>query len=111
MNEAEGARILAECFERAGLTIARDVRWQEGGVDVTLDGWDAARRIGFELITTEAGDREEFTPAVVAELEARMEREELFLFLVDERVVPSAEALTRAAEGFLAVLRDRAKLP
>jgi len=78
---------------------------------VTLDGFDAARRIGYEYLTTEAGDRAEFTPAVVAALEAKMARGELYLLLVDQRALPGAELLERAATGFLGELARRGRLP
>ncbi|MCA9590683.1 MAG: hypothetical protein KC657_35530 [Myxococcales bacterium] len=110
LTEAEGCEVLDACFRRAGLDVARNVVFDERGIKVTLDGWDAKARVGFELITTEAGDRAEFTPDVVAALEERMEAEELFLFLVDEQDVPSAEVLEQAAERFLALLRDQGTL-
>jgi hypothetical protein len=111
MNEREGSDLLAACFAAAGLAIERDYRFREGGVDVSLDGYDPKARIGFEFITTEAGDRAGFTPAVIEELETRMQAEELFVLLIDEADVPSREALEAAAQGFLALLRDRGRLP
>lgn len=111
MDEREGSEALALCFAEAGLKIERDYRFREGGVDVSLDGFDPVARIGFEFITTEAGDRAEFTAAVIEELETRMRAEELFVFLIDEAHVPGAETLLGAARAFLDVLRDRGKLP
>lgn len=110
MNERDGSDLLAACFGREGLVIERDYPFREGGLDVRLDGFDPKRRIGFEFITTEAGDRDEFTPEVVDALEARMEAEELFVLLIDEAQIDGPEALERAATGFLALLRDRGKL-
>jgi hypothetical protein len=110
MDERQGSDVLTACFAEAGLSIQRDYRFHEGGVDVVLDGFDPAKRIGFEFITTEVGDRAEFTPAVVQELELRMRAEELFLFLIDERDVRGREVLEAAARGFLALLRDRGRL-
>lgn len=111
MNEREGREVLEACFTRAGLTITRDFPFREEGVAVTLDGWDEQRRIGFEFITTEAGDRAEFTPEVIEALEGRMMAEELFVFLVDERTIDKPQLLEYAADSFLALLRDRGKLP
>jgi hypothetical protein len=110
MDERQGSDILTVCFEEAGLGIQRDFRFKEGAVDVVLDGFDPEKRVGFEFITTEVGDRAEFTPAVVQELETRMRAEELFLFLIDERDVRGPEVLEAAARGFLALLRDRGRL-
>lgn len=111
MNEREGSDVLAACFEKVGLRVERDYAFDEGGVRVSLDGFDPKARIGFEFITTEAGDRVEFTPAVIEELETRMRAEELFIFMIDEGEVPSRELLEAAAGGFLALLRDRGRLP
>jgi hypothetical protein len=111
MDERRGSELLAAWFTEAGLRIECDFELHEGGVHVWLDGFDPAARIGFEFITTEAGDRAEFTPAVIEELETRMRAEELFVFLVDEADISDAEALELAARGFLALLRDRGKLP
>lgn len=111
MDEREGSEVLAACFEQAGLRVERDFAFHEGGVRVSLDGFDPKARIGFEFITTEAGDRDEFTPAVIEELEMRMRAEELFIFMIDEADVPSREVLESAARGFLALLRDRGRLP
>jgi hypothetical protein len=108
MTEREGCELLRSRFVAAGLAIAEHVRFAEGDLAVTLDGFDAARRIGYEILTSEAGDRAEFTPDVIATLEARMRREELFLLLVDEDVTP--ELLGRAADGFLAELRRKGRL-
>jgi len=110
MDERQGSDVLTACFTEAGLSIQRDYRFREGGVNVVLDGFDPERRIGFEFITTEVGDRSEFTAAVVEELETRMCAEELFLFLIDERDVRGPEVLEGAARGFLALLRDRGHL-
>ena len=96
MNEREGTRILKQVFERAGCAIVEAFPLPLDARTVSLDGWDPARRVGFEIVTTEAGDREEFTPDVIEELEARMERSELHVFLVDEAHVPDAAPHERA---------------
>jgi hypothetical protein len=110
MNEADGCALLRARFEAAGLVIVEHARFSEGGVEVVLDGYDAARRVGYEYITTHAGDRAEFTPAVVAALEARMADGSLALLLVDEHELPGRELLERAADGFLAELRRLGRL-
>ena len=111
MTEREGCALLKELFEAAGLAIAVDVPFAEEGLSLRLDGFDAARRVGFEYITTAAGDRVELGPGVVAALEARMERGDLYLLLVDELDAADAALLGRAADGFLARLRQLGRLP
>jgi hypothetical protein len=51
------------------------------------------------------------TPALVAELERRMDAGDLFVLLIDEREAPGADLLERAADGFLARLRTLGRLP
>lgn len=111
MREFEGCAVLKRCFEAAGLHIEENVPLAGPEGLVHLDGYDAARRIGYEFITWEAADREELTPEVVAGLEGRVRAGDLHLFLIDESDVSDPAALARAAESFLAVLRQRGILP
>jgi hypothetical protein len=108
VTEAEGKSLLEARFTAAGFTIAVDFHFQEGDVVVDLDGWDAKARVGYEYITREAGDDRQFTPATLAEFEARMERGELAVLLIDERDAVTAESLDAAASGFLGELSKRA---
>jgi hypothetical protein len=115
IDERTGVAVLRSCFERQGLSIREGVPLSLAPElphrTIHLDGYDEAARVGFEYLTTEAGDREEVTAEVIAELEARMERGELYVLLIDEREVTSTALLERAAEHFLAVLRARGLLP
>lgn len=111
LSESEGTALLRRCFEAAGLRIEADHPISVVGKTVRLDGFDTARRIGFEYLTHEAGDRDELTPDVIAALEEKMGVGELFVLLIDEEEVSSPEALERAAEHFLGVLRSRGLVP
>jgi len=110
VNEREGSALLRNIFEGAGCTIAEGVKKRFDAGEVTLDGWDEARRIGFEFITTEAGDRAEFTVPVLEEIERRMRAGEFFLFLIDEETTTEAAILERAARRFLDTLKKRGAL-
>lgn len=101
MREAEGRAVLRRCFEARGLTVNEDHRLHDEGVAITLDGYDPSRRVGYEFITTEAGDRDEVTTEVTIELERRMTAGQIAVFLVDEHDVDDEEALAAAAERFL----------
>ena len=101
MREAEGRAVLRRCFEARGLTVTEDHRLHDEGVAITLDGFDPSRRVGYEFITTLAGDREEVTTAVTVELERRMTAGQLAVFLVDEHDVDDEDALAAAAGRFL----------
>lgn len=100
LSEDEGCALLKRWFEGAGYAIAEDVPFQVGDATVELDGYDAEASVGYEYITTSAGDRAEFTPEVMGALEARMRSGDLFLFLIDERRVDAA-GLELAAKRFL----------
>jgi hypothetical protein len=110
VNEREGSALLRRVFETAGIKIEEAVKKRFDAGEVTLDGWDDAKRIGFEFITTEAGDRSEFTVAVLEEIERRMSEGEFFLFLIDEETTAEEATLERAAHRFLDTLRKRGAL-
>lgn len=111
LTESEGAGLLLEEFVRAGLAIRPGHPLQVGGTVVLLDGYDPERRVGFEFITAEAGDRKSYTKEVLAALEEKVSRGEAFLLLVDEWEVDDAEELRIAARRFLETLRSRRVLP
>jgi hypothetical protein len=105
LTEKQGCDVLARVFRAAGFHIEENVPFAEDGVAVSLDGWDAKHRVGYEFVTNEAGDRAEFTPHVIANLEQRMLRGELYVLLIDEKDIMTEGALTEAAESFLALVR------
>lgn len=105
LTEAEGCALLKVRFKEAGFAVQERFQFEEGGISVELDGYDPATRVGYEYLTTEEGDRIEFTPAVMAVLEGLMEKGELFLLLVDEREV-DARGLSLAAERFLTYVKS-----
>ena len=107
MTEAEGTALLLSRFTEAGFAIAADFHFHEGDIEVDLDGWDAAARVGYEYITAEAGDDKQFDPATLARFEARMEKGELYVMLIDEHEAVTADALDAAARGFLAEVAQR----
>lgn len=101
MDEREGRALLKARFEAAGFRIRVDHTFVEEGVSIRLDGFDPAARVGYEYITTEAGDRADVSPAEIASLEERMKRGEVFVLLLDEREAPTREILDFAATRFL----------
>lgn len=101
LTEAEGCAVLAQVFAARGYAIARDVPFAEGGVRFSMDGWDAQARVGFEFLTREAGDHDELSAGMMTELAERMERGELYVFLLDEIEVVDADELAWAANAFL----------
>jgi hypothetical protein len=107
VTEAEGCALLLAKFTEAGYAIAPDFHFHEGDIEVDLDGWDAKARVGYEYITREAGDDEQFDDTTLGRFEARMEKGELFVLLVDEREAITKDALDAAATGFLAELAKR----
>jgi hypothetical protein len=105
VTEAEGCALLLSKFTAAGFAIAANVPFREGDIHVDLDGWDATARVGYEYITREAADDKEFDEATLARFEARMEKGELYVLLIDERDAITKDALGAAADGFLAELK------
>lgn len=97
LDEAAARRLLAARFRAAGLRILEDVALEVEGVTLVADGFDPARRIGYEYIAAEerdleldAGERERLTAGTAVRV------------LVAEPA--SARALERAADAFLADL-------
>jgi len=107
MTEEAGCALLKARFEKAGYTIAERHKVAIGGAEIELDGFDPAARIGYEYITTEAGDRTEITPAVLEALEDAMARDEFYVLLIDETDAPDERLLTVAADRFLAAAGAR----
>ena len=107
INEQTGRALLRERFSAAGLNIQEDFPFCEGGVSFSIDGYDPAARIGYEYITTAAGDRRELTPELLAALESRMRQGVpttqggLYIFLIDEHQVKDEQELRSAAAQFL----------
>ena len=104
LSEAEGRALLEARFQAAGFSVEVDHRFEQDGLELTLDGFDPRARVGYELITTAAGDRAEFTAEVVARLEEGMAAGRYHLLLVDEAAV-GRRTLERAADRFLQRVR------
>jgi hypothetical protein len=107
VTEAEGCALLLARFTEAGYVIARDFHFHEDDIEVDLDGWDAAARVGFEYLTAEAGDDRQFDAKTLERFEARMAKHELFVLLVDEHDAVTAAELESAARAFLAEIAKR----
>lgn len=107
MTEEAGCALLKSRFAAAGYTILEEYLFSEEGVSIKLDGFDPDQCVGYEYITSIAGDRKAVTPEIVEALEARMARGKLFVLLVDEVEAPTEQTLTLAADRFLARLRER----
>jgi hypothetical protein len=101
LREAEGCDILHAVFRARSYQTRADVAFAEDGVEFDADGWDPEARVGFEYMSSEAGDRHDLRPEELARLAERMDRGELFFFIIDESEVPDAETLRWAAERFL----------
>lgn len=109
LSEAEGRAILREAFTAAGFDIVEDFDFDEDGVRVNLDGWDAARRVGYEYFTKEAHDREDFSLDEIGMLHRRQRNHKLHLLLIDGEGNPDAEVVQYLAEKFLRELRELEK--
>ncbi|MCH9688994.1 MAG: hypothetical protein K0V04_46605 [Deltaproteobacteria bacterium] len=107
LDEDQGCAVLTRVFNARGYQVERDVPFEEGTVAFTADGWDAASRVGFEYLTHAAGDHRDLTPDEIETLAARMEQGELFLFIIDERQVDTADDLEWAAQRFLDEVQRR----
>ena len=106
MTEQAACALLKARFEKAGYSIQENVAFDEDGVAFEVDGFDAAKRVGYEYITDEAGDSWDVDNEVIAKLAARRDAGELFILVVGESEAPDAAALGRAADLFLGQLHE-----
>lgn len=105
--EVEGCRVLTEAFKSRGYNIKNNAPFAEEGVAFDVDGWDPVARVGFEYRTHE--DKNDLSDEEVGRLGARMERGELYLFIVDDNQVPDGAALAAYAGQFLDEIATRAR--
>ena len=106
MTEKDACALLKARFQKAGYKITENVAFDEDGVAFEVDGFDAAKRVGYEYVTDEAGDTWDVDSDVVTALEARRDAGELFILVVGEADAPDAAALGRAADLFLGQLAE-----
>ena len=107
MEERAACALLKQRFEAAGFTIEDNRLFDEDGVRFEIDGFDAQHRVGYEYLTEEAGDSWDVDESVIAALEERRKRGELYVLIVREADAPDAGSLGRATDLFLTELRDR----
>jgi hypothetical protein len=111
MEERKACELLKQRFERAGFRIEENRPFDEDGVQFEMDGFDSDSRVGYEYVTAESGDGWDVDGDVIAALDARKEKGELYVLVVDEDKAPDEASLGREADAFLADLRERGVAP
>lgn len=101
MEERVACAQLKKRFEAAGFQIKENQPFDEHGVRFDIDGFDAARRVGYEYVTAESGDGWDVDDDVIAALAERRTRGELHVLIVDEADAPDAASLDAAIDAFL----------
>ena len=101
IDEEHGRRILRRAFSGAGFEIEEDFPLQIAGTVILLDGYDPKTRVGYEYVTTAAGDRRNIDARVLDELNRLNEQGLLHVLLLDEQFIGSQEELAFACHGFL----------
>jgi len=104
MQESAACAVLKSRFEAAGFKIAENQMFDEDGIRFEVDGFDPDRRVGYEYVTSEAGDGWDVDDTVIAALAERKQRGELFILVVEEADAPDEHALVQRADAFLAEL-------
>ena len=111
VEERSACAQLKRRFEAAGFQIKENQRFDEDGVWFEIDGYDAARRVGYEYLTKEAGDGWDVDGDVITYLAARHDRGDLYVLVVDENDAPDAATLDRAVDAFFGDLKAGGVLP
>jgi hypothetical protein len=101
LSETAACGLLARLFRARGYTIARNVMFREYGVSFHVDGWDAAKRVGFEFLTSEDDDHDDLTLSEYQTLMVAQQRGELAIFVIDEVEPLSAADLAETVNAFL----------
>jgi hypothetical protein len=104
MDERAACALLKARFEAAGFQIQENRPFDEAGVTFEIDGYDPARRVGYEYVTAEAGDGWDVDGDVIETLAEQRRKGELFVLVVDEAEAPDAATLTSKVDAFLATL-------
>jgi hypothetical protein len=107
IDEKQGRAVLKGAFEKAGYTIEEDFPFRVASSVINLDGYDPARRVGYEYITTAAGDRGDLNDNVLEELNQLNEEGLVQILLVDEHYISSEDDLRIACEEYLGHVRER----
>jgi hypothetical protein len=95
LDEGAARFLLAARFRAAGLRVLEDVSLQVGDVAVVVDGFDPARRVGFEYVAAEEREVELDAARRLAAAPS------LRILVVD---AASADEVERAADAFLRAL-------
>ncbi len=107
IDEEHGRRILRRAFVDAGFQIEEDFPFPIAGTVIQLDGYDPARRVGYEYVTTSAGDRDQIDGRVVEELDRLNEDLLAHILMVDEQYISTSEELIFACNAYLVALDAR----
>src|SRR5690606_14018940 len=98
LDEATARRLLAGRFRGAGLRIVEDVPLGAGAVELVVDGFDPARRVGYEYVAAEEAGVE-LDGAERAALAALPDARVLVIDAAGERAVVEAAASFLAGLG------------
>ena len=101
ISEKQACDILSRAFQSRGYPVQSNVLFHEGNVTFHADGWDPENRVGFEFLTSEADDHHDMSAQAYQELSARMQRGELFFFILDEVEADDEHGLFAEAMRFL----------
>ena len=93
VSEVDARDLLRREFRDAGLRVVSDVRLRGAGFDITVDGYDPEREVGFEYVAADEVD----TDVAAGEREALAASDSRVL-LVD---ASSADALALVTRAFL----------
>lgn len=93
LSEADGRIVLREAFESKGYHIEENYLLSLNGIEIELDGYDSAAKVGYEYLTSEDGLESDA-------LQLLLSCREYKIFLMDEHHVPNAWVLAQAVLDF-----------
>jgi hypothetical protein len=108
-SEAEGRKVLKAAFTDAGYEIVEDYKFVEDGVEVTFDGFDPKRRVGYEYLTPEMNDKADFTDKEIGKLLTKNAQGKVHVLMIDGDGKPDPAMIEYLAKKFLKELMENDK--
>lgn len=101
LSESRARQILNARFAAAGYALVADTTFQEGSFIVTLDGYDAARKVGYAYVShSDADVVTDFDEASELAIEQLATDGKAWILLVHDSDVPSEDVLERRVDAF-----------
>ncbi len=105
LTEAQGAKILERFFAKNGILLRTGIRLQKGDVEFVVDGYDPAKKVGFEFVPV-AGEND-LSPEEISRIEKGIEGEHLLLVRGESKALPRPQEVIRRLQQTASAYLER----